>query len=581
MLVEPDLYQRIKTYVGSVNEQIRDSRRQLIGYLLERDHEWMDKSKNLNVTQKIPALRGIKETKRSNVEKAGRSTVLSGKKDKPAHGKSENLLHMIAANGEPQLLEELLEDTDINAVNSSNKTLLHVAAEQELLSTIQLLICKGARLDLQDDVGHTALHTAASRGHTEIIRVLMKAGAPIHTLDSQGKTPIHLAAENEHLDSIKILVKEEAKQSESHTQDTFLHKAVMEDNCKLAELLLQNGAAVDAINNHKKTALFYAVKRNNDKMVKMLLNAGAKVDRDAINEAINLHEVTILQLLLGESLQIVLKYEAEAFQLILMLFTANAREVLSQEALGSALLSTLLEQGLDPNITGAKGQTPVHLAAQCNRPDLMGLLLEAGAQVTLTAFPQHLITIPLTKANPNATDNEKKTALHLAALAGKVGMVTSLLSHKAKGGVRDMDGSTPLHYAAAGGHAGVVSALLQSLNNKGIQDRNAWRKTPLHTAAEKGHDNVVVQLLEAGAKINTTDQSKDTPLHCAARGGHQEVVKRLVNWGQAGQKRQGNQMNLQATNNVGKTALQLAESEDTPEHENTAALLKRKMFLIK
>uniref|UniRef100_A0A4W6CYQ0 Uncharacterized protein n=1 Tax=Lates calcarifer TaxID=8187 RepID=A0A4W6CYQ0_LATCA len=89
-------------------------------------------------------------------------------------------------------------------------------------------------------------------------------------------------------------------------------------------------------------------------------------------------------------------------------------------------------------------------------------------------------------------------------MEGKLDIVTSLLSHKAKGGAKDMDGSTPLHYAAAGGHAGVVSALLQS-------------KTPLHAAAEKGHDSVAVLLLEAGAKINTTDHSKDTPLHCAAR----------------------------------------------------------------
>uniref|UniRef100_A0AAQ5XJ27 CARD- and ANK-containing Inflammasome Adaptor Protein n=1 Tax=Amphiprion ocellaris TaxID=80972 RepID=A0AAQ5XJ27_AMPOC len=194
------------------------------------------------------------------------------------------------------------------------------------------------------------------------------------------------------------------------------------------------------------------------------------------------------------------------------------------------IVQTLLEQGTDPNIAGAKGQTPLHLAAQCNRTDLTGLLLEVGAQ---------------------------KTALHVAAVAGKVDAVTSLLSHKAKAGTRDMDGSTPLHYAAAGGHAGVVSALLHSLKSKGTEDRNAWRKTPLHAAAEKGHDHVVVLLLEAGAKINSTDQNKDTPLHCAARGGHQEVVKRLVNWGQAGQKGRRNQVNLQATNNVGRTALQM------------------------
>uniref|UniRef100_A0A671V4Y2 Uncharacterized protein n=1 Tax=Sparus aurata TaxID=8175 RepID=A0A671V4Y2_SPAAU len=144
-----------------------------------------------------------------------------------------------------------------------------------------------------------------------------------------------------------------------------------------------------------------------------------------------------------------------------------------------------------------------------------------------------------------------------------------------------MDGSTPLHYAAAGGHASIVSALLQSLNNKGVDERNAWRKTPLHAAAEKGHDGVAVLLLEAGAKINSTDNSKDTPLHSAARGGHQEVVKTLLNWGQGGHMGRRKKANLQATNNVGKTPLQVAESGDTSEHKDIVTLLQKKMLLIK
>lgn len=45
------------------------------------------------------------------------------------------------------------------------------------------------------------------------------------------------------------------------------------------------------------------------------------------------------------------------------------------------IVETLLKMGLNPNITGPKAQTPLHLAAQCNRSELVGLLLKAGAQV--------------------------------------------------------------------------------------------------------------------------------------------------------------------------------------------------------
>lgn len=50
------------------------------------------------------------------------------------------------------------------------------------------------------------------------------------------------------------------------------------------------------------------------------------------------------------------------------------------------IVHTLLEKGLDPNIKGAKGHTPLHLAAQCDRPDITGLLLKGGAQVIVKAL---------------------------------------------------------------------------------------------------------------------------------------------------------------------------------------------------
>lgn len=182
----------------------------------------------------------------------------------------------------------------------------------------------------------------------------------------------------------------------------------------------------------------------------------------------------------------------------------------------------LLHNKAEPGVKDQLGRTALHWAAFSQVDScVVDLLLSA-------------------KADPDATDNEKKTPLHLAAMEGKVDVAISLLSHRAKRRARDMDGSTPLHYAAAGGHVSVVTALLQPLNNKGTEDRNAWRKTPLH-----------------------------------------KVMKILVNWGQAGNVGWRNKANLQAKNNIGKTPLQVAETKHTPEHENTAILLKRKMFLMK
>uniref|UniRef100_A0A671V3S8 Uncharacterized protein n=1 Tax=Sparus aurata TaxID=8175 RepID=A0A671V3S8_SPAAU len=86
---------------------------------------------------------------------------------------------------------------------------------------------------------------------------------------------------------------------------------------------------------------------------------------------------------------------------------------------------TLLGKGLDPDTTGPKAQTPLHLAAQCNRPELVDLLLKAGAQVIIKPF-------------------DGLTPLHVASQQGHADPVIRLLQGKADPGVKDRLGRTAL-----------------------------------------------------------------------------------------------------------------------------------------
>lgn len=302
MLAEPDLYQRIKGYVGGVNESIRDTRRQLIGYLLEKDEEGLGKITDRAVAPMTHNSFTTKKSKKSTIQKEDRTTTDTNVPIvKTAQNNPESIFSIIASGRDFSPLEELLKDTDINAVSSSNETMLHVAAEHGHLPTIELLLQRGARLDLRDSEGCTALHRAASRGHSRAIRALIKAGAPIYALDKQAKTAIHLAMKNQHLNSVRALVKEETQQLKNQTHDSFLHISAREDDWRLAEVLLQNGAVVEARNSQKKTALFHAITGDNERTVTVLLDAGAKVDQAVIDAAIKLNHGSILHLLLGKS----------------------------------------------------------------------------------------------------------------------------------------------------------------------------------------------------------------------------------------------------------------------------------------
>lgn len=253
------------------------------------------------------------------------------------------------------------------------------------------------------------------------------------------------------------------------------------------------------------------------------------------------------------------------------------------------LMDLLLHKGSQINAVTQDGFTALHLASQSGHKEVVAQLLERKADLhaqdrqarTALHWSAAQGDVGIIKlllfagANANAVEKDRKTPLHLAAMAGHTQTVSTLLGAKAKVAAKDMDGCTALHYAARNGHIHVTADLLTSCRNKYLNERNVWRRTPLHLAAEHGQELVVGLLLERQAKINAIDNNKDTPLHWACRTGHLGTVQKLVNW------THGEKVNLQATNNVMKTPLQVAEAEGTLTHESIAVLLKRKMFLIK
>ena len=62
------------------------------------------------------------------------------------------------------------------------------------LRTLELLLSRGAKVDLVDDRGRDALMIAAGLGHAAIAKALLDAGADRTLRDKSGKSAIDLAA---------------------------------------------------------------------------------------------------------------------------------------------------------------------------------------------------------------------------------------------------------------------------------------------------------------------------------------------------------------------------------------------------
>lgn len=159
-------------------------------------------------------------------------------------------------------------------------TPLSMAATQGYHEIVTLLLAAGAELNCPlNACGETALIYAVRKGSTETVNILLNAGAKQPVI-FMGETPLSIALEAEHATIVKLLL--DAGAAEAHSSDADaspLYIAAMKGNLRLATLLVQRGAPLDAttaIGN--ETALLAATEREHITIVHLLLRAGARTD---------------------------------------------------------------------------------------------------------------------------------------------------------------------------------------------------------------------------------------------------------------------------------------------------------------
>lgn len=183
------------------------------------------------------------------------------------------------------------------------------------------------------------------------------------------------------------------------------------------------------------------------------------------------------------------------------------------------------------------GRTALHWAARENRGEIIGLLIEA-------------------KADVNAPDRTGKGPLTLAAETGSVDATRRLADAGASVTARDSIGGTPLTWACGLGTAETVKILLDKGADIGVIDVNGL--TPLIWAAGIGKPETVAILLEASPTLdlNVRDGvTGDSALMRAVRSGKLESVRLLIN----------RKADVNLVNKQGYTPLQLAALSGTAE----------------
>lgn len=151
----------------------------------------------------------------------------------------------------------------------------------------------------------------------------------------------------------------------------------------------------------------------------------------------------------------------------------------------TAMLRTLLEQGVDANASEADGTTALIWASYADDADSAVLLLDAGADV-------------------NAANDLGATSLWAASQNGSDEMVSLLLDAGADPNRALLLGETPLMVAARSGYPTVVETLIG--RGADVNGSAARQQTGLMWAAAQKHSAVVEVLLEHGADVNARSE---------------------------------------------------------------------------
>lgn len=169
----------------------------------------------------------------------------------------------------------------INVIdNDGNTPLLYAFNEyNHNQKNAQLLITKGANVQMQYSNGDTLLHRAVKRKWYDVIRLLIYRGISVNVCNNKGETPLFGAVHAKDMVSATHLINYGADvHCVDSRRNTVLHYAAHNKHIELLHLLIKAGAFVNAQNIVGRTPLHEAFIAKDITGVKILVGYGAYIN---------------------------------------------------------------------------------------------------------------------------------------------------------------------------------------------------------------------------------------------------------------------------------------------------------------
>ncbi|XP_029106514.1 kinase D-interacting substrate of 220 kDa B isoform X1 [Scleropages formosus] len=346
-----------------------------------------------------------------------------------------------------------------------------LAAEQGSLEIVQVLIRRGANVNLDDVDCWTALISASKEGHVEVVKELLENGAYIEHRDMGGWTALMWAAYKGRVEVTKVLLENGANPNTTGQQYSVypIIWAAGRGHAQIVHLLLCHGAKVNCSDKYGTTPLIWAARKGHYDCVMHLLENGADVDQEGAN----------------------------SMTALIVAVKGGYTEVVKE----------LLKRNPNVNMTDKDGNTALMIAVKKGHMEIVQDLLNSGAYV-------------------NISNRSGETVLIRAVRGGHVEIVRALLQKYADTDITGQDNKTALYWAVEKGNATMVRDILQCNPDTEICTKDC--ETPLIKATKMRNIDIVELLLDKGAKVSAVDKKGDTPLHIAIRGRSRRLAELLL-----------------------------------------------------
>ena len=484
---------------------------------------------------------------------------------------------LVALHSDISLLDAMFNSRNINNTGPDGRTILHHASDALMPKEVDLLLSKGALVQIKDKADRTALDLAL------LYPEKLEAAQIAEKLILKGANP-SFPEFSWFADTVRRPDYGAARFANGNTP---LHEAISRYQHGFALFLLLNNVDPNLKNLNGDASLHLAVKMGYVEGARLLLSHNANPDILDANQSTPLH-LTVPATQRLEMVKLLLAFKANPALMDIQGNTPLHKAVAQLYA--PEIVETLIQAGAPVNAQNSKGDTPLIICARTEHYEYARPLIEANAEIfKMNQAGENALKIALSKgytavdnivlpSNVNQSDDNSNSVLMTAvSLKASPDVLKLILSKGADPNAKNKAQDTALHISVRQNYAQQGIVLLDA--NADIFQYNAVQENPLFlaltakpaplewffrpnviTATDANGDSVVHHaacknlpegisyLVKKGANIEALNNAGEIPLHTAAKYDATDAIRYLVSAGSS----------LNAANKNGDIPLQSA-----------------------